>query len=500
MTKKRIGLPLLMLLLFLLMGSSVLAEEKITVTYYYYNSCASCTEGERFEQEFKDSIADAVGEDAYTFSLKDVSKEEYYNEFMEIVEEKKTPEFYPQPPLLIIDDQYLFGLEEITNQARNVMIQKAQETGGLQAVLDQLKGIDPSDSFLVYFYMPECEQCQKVEGYLDAMSKELYIEGELSRVKSVYVNIGNLDAIPLANYFYDKYQVAEQNRKAPVIFYQNGYLQGFEDVRDHLPKVLESGRARGWQDIDYQEEEEKGGFTPKEWVVLMLTGMLNGLNPCGISVLLLFISLLLTKKEKIVKLGCSFVLAKFFTYLVLGIVFGSVFSQVGERFIRPAGNIFKWILAVVFVFLAILNFRDFLLARQEKYGKMKLQLPASLKKFNQRYLERVMADDHRWLAGLVFAAGIVISAGEFLCTGQLYLASILYMMERQNGFQWGACLAFVAYVACMCVPLLLIVAGVNKSAKLFSVSELVRKKIWLVKLIYGCLFLAFAVLMVMARG
>ncbi len=73
-------------------------EKKVTVEYYYYNSCDSCTEGEHFEQEFKENISDVIGEEAYTFVLKDVSKDEFYQEFMKLTEGKRTEDFYPQPP------------------------------------------------------------------------------------------------------------------------------------------------------------------------------------------------------------------------------------------------------------------------------------------------------------------------------------------------------------------------------------------------------------------
>ena len=99
--KERFGKALCLLLFFLCFfaaGQKVLAEKKVTVEYYYYNSCDSCTEGEHFEQEFKENISDVIGEEAYTFVLKDVSKDEFYQEFMKLTEGKRTEDFYPQPP------------------------------------------------------------------------------------------------------------------------------------------------------------------------------------------------------------------------------------------------------------------------------------------------------------------------------------------------------------------------------------------------------------------
>ena len=469
------------------------AKEKVVVEYYYYNSCDGCTEGEHFEQELKESVSDVIGEEEYTFLLKDVSKENYYEEFQELTKNQRTEDFYPQPPLLKVGDIFLYGLDDITEHSREAMIESIQGEESPGNAVESMREIDPSDTFLVYFYMPGCGDCQKVQKYLETVDKTIYIGQEESRVKTVYINIGSLEFVPLANWFYDQYNVEDIDRKAPVIFYQNGFLQGFEDIRDGLPGVLESGQARGWQDITYDGGMSETGFTLKDWGGLLVTGLANGLNPCGLSMLLLLISLLLAKKEKVLRLGITFVAAKFLTYLLLGTVFGSVIGELGAL-AGPAQKALKWVLAGIFILLAILNFADLVMAKREKYGKIKLQLPAKLKKFNTDYLERLVNQDTRFLNGLVFLAGIVVSAGEFLCTGQLYLASILYVMERQSTFQWSVFLKFLAYVTAMCTPLIIVVAAAARSAGVFSISELVRKRTWLIKLIYGGLFLVFAIL------
>ncbi len=58
---------------------------------------------------------------------------------------------------------------------------------------------------------------------MDGIDKTVYVEGqEESRVKTVYVNIGNLEYVPLADWFYEKYKVPEEDRKAPAIFIKMG--------------------------------------------------------------------------------------------------------------------------------------------------------------------------------------------------------------------------------------------------------------------------------------
>lgn len=475
-------------------------DQPVIVEYYFYSACDNCTEGEYYEQELKKSIGDAVGEKDYKIILEDVNKAEVYDKFIEITKDQKTERFTPDPPLLKVGDTYLFGIDEISERARDVVIDAVREKNGSQeTILNSLKGVDENDSFLVYFYIPGCDDCQKVQKYFDTIDKTYYYgdEKKESQLKIAYINLGDFDNVPLAQWFYDRYQVAEKDRKAPVVFYQNGYLQGFQDIKDHLPGVLKDGDARGWQDITFTPSKAGQEFTPANWGVLVMTGLANGFNPCGLSLLFMLISLLLVRKEKILLLGTAFIGAKMLTYLLLGTVFSSLIGQLDSVLTEPVVRAAKILLGIVMIILAILSLGDVYLASQEKYGKMKLQLPGKLKKFNNRYLETVMEKGTKSLVGVVFVAGIVVSAGELLCTGQLYLASVLYVMEKETVFNWSVFLMFVVYLFCMCLPLFLFTVVASKGAKVLRISELVRKKMPVIKLCYAILFIGFAVVILM---
>lgn len=476
-------------------------QQPVIVEYYYYSACDNCTEGEYYAQELKESIGDAVSEHDYKIVLEDVNKKEVYDKFIELTEDQKTESFTPDPPLLKVGDTYLFGIDEIMERARDVVIEAVGDKNGSQeTIVNSLKGIDENDSFLVYFYIPGCDDCQKVQKYFDTIDKTYYYgdEKKESQLKIAYINLGEFENVPLAQWFYDKYGVAEKDRKAPVVFYQNGYLQGFQDIKDYIPVVLQEGDAKGWQDITYTPQKAVKDFTPANWGVLVMAGLANGFNPCGLSMLFMLLSLLLVRKEKILLLGTAFIGAKMLTYLLLGTVFSSFIGQLGGVVTEPVIRAVKIILGVFLIILAFLSFADLYFASQEKYGKLKLQLPGKLKKFNSRYLETVMEKGGKSLTGMIFVAGIVVSAGELLCTGQLYLASILYVMEKEPVFNWSVFLMFVVYLLCMCLPLLIFTAVGAKGVKMLRLSELVRKRMPLIKLCYAILFICFAVVIMMS--
>ena len=361
--------------------------------------------------------------------------------------------------------------------------------------LASFRDIPAENSYFVYFYMPACDDCEKVQTYLANMDKEFALEqNRLSKLQVNYVNMGDLDNVPLAHWFFDQYGVPEERQKAPVMFYQNGYLQGYEEIVANMPNLIMNGKALNWQDIDYVPKDQDMSFGWKDWIFLVFTGVVNGLSPCGISLLLLLFSLLLSKHANVLKLGLTFIVARFLTFLLLGTVLYSAFEQI-SAVLEPVGRILQILIILLSIVFAVLNFIDFFMARKNEYGKIRFQLPPKLRAFQRNYLENTLNCGGKYLTGTVFIAGIVLSVGEFLCTGQLYLASILYMMQRQTAWDFIVVLEFVVYLLAMSLPLLLLTVLAKRGSQVLQLSEMTRGKLPWIKLLYGVLFLLFAVLL-----
>ena len=230
--------PLVMLLVLLLFAVGIAtpyvyaAEEqestdKIQITYYYFSSCESCEDGQNFLNSLQGQIEDAISPDEYEFHLKNVFEEDIYNEFMERTKDMATDEFAPSPPMLEVNGTCLFGVDDITNKARSVILEEKENLRTEEERLASFRDIPAENSYFVYFYMPACDDCEKVQTYLANMDKEFALEqNRLSKLQVNYVNMGDLDNVPLAHWFFDQYGVPEERQKAPVMFYQNGYLQG----------------------------------------------------------------------------------------------------------------------------------------------------------------------------------------------------------------------------------------------------------------------------------
>ena len=79
----------------------------------------------------------------------------------------------------------------------------------------------------------------------------------------------------------------------------------------------------------------------------------------------------------------------------------------------------------------------------------------------------------------------MISAGEFLCTGQVYLASLLYMVEQNAGFNPELAGNLVIYLIAMCVPMVLLTVLVSRGKSVMSASHLSLKILPMIKLVYS---------------
>lgn len=233
-------------------------SEKLTMQYYYYPTCEGCTDGEGFAANVQALLADVLRPEEYTIELKNVAKEEIYEEFQEIVEENKTEEFYPTPPVMVVEDTTLFGLEEIEQKIRKTAITHFNDRLSEKEIRARMEDIPKEDSYFVYFYKKDCKYCDEVEKYLTTIEKELQLsDGSQSKLHFTYVDIGNMDNMPIANEFYKKYEVPEEEWKVPMLFWKGGYLKGSEQVQEQFLQIVLEGEAQNWPGVKSVPEIDK---------------------------------------------------------------------------------------------------------------------------------------------------------------------------------------------------------------------------------------------------
>lgn len=233
-------------------------------------------------------------------------------------------------------------------------------------------------------------------------------------------------------------------------------------------------------------------MTAASLATLFGAGLLAGFNPCSISMLLMLFSILITTKASVLKNGILYLIGKYMTYLGLGLGICFAASRVDQNLLGRFGQILNGILVLLFLFVAVMNFVDFLNVRKAEYGKVRMQLPKKLRHLNHQMLKKASHMEGAFLGILILGLGIAVSLGEFFCTGQIYMASILYLLRNARE-QWLSLLGtLMVYVTAMSIPAVVILAVIARTKGTGRVSDFMLKHMGAIKLLNGLLFLFYA--------
>lgn len=153
--------------------------------------------------------------------------------------------------------------------------------------------------------------------------------------------------------------------------------------------------------------------------------LLDSINPCAISVLLLTLGFLIslgkTKKE-IIKIGFFYILALYMTYLLIGI------GVLQALFLFGFTNIIARIGAVILALTALITLAGYFIPN----FPIKLKIPESSHKLLAHYMAK---------AGYfpIFIMGILVGLFEFPCTGGVYISILTLLHGKEtvlNGFMY----------------------------------------------------------------
>lgn len=375
---------------------------------------------------------------------------------------------FPSVPLLVLAEVRAFGKTE----------------KGLSGGSGGLSQDRPAHAAFYYFHSFTCRECIDL--------KRDFFPGLEERLKKKFRVISrDLDRegmFPLLLSFRDTLQPGET--ALPVVVLGRHYLAGFSRIRKELPRLL-----AGKGPYPLLPEKEAGNVSSalvrfSVWPVLA-AGLVDGINPCAFAAvifLLSYLSFLKKTRKTILLTGIFFIAAVFITYFLIG--FG-LFSGLRRlpSFIRIARYVYL-ALAFFTFFLAYRSFRDFLLARQGRYGEMGLQLSGGLKKrIHESIRVRTRAG---WIIGSSIVLGVTVSFFELACTGQLYLPALV-SMTRFEPVRAGAYLFL--YNLLFILPLFLVFILFYRGVSSGRIAAFFQKKVAIIKLLTTLMFIVLGLVL-----
>jgi cytochrome c-type biogenesis protein len=215
--------------------------------------------------------------------------------------------------------------------------------------------------------------------------------------------------------------------------------------------------------------------------VVLISGLIDSFNPCAISLLLIYISMMFTlqkDRKEIFYFGLTYVVSIYITYLLIGLGLlraGTLFTAYP---ISKAG-------AVLVIFFGLLNIKEYFFPN----APFSIRIPIKIRAIVSKYAYQAT------IASAVIV-GILIGLYEFPCSGAIYLA-VISMLSSKTSFITGFGYLLI-YNLMFILPLILIfVAATNKitTEKYINLQEKHGRKLHLV-LALAMILLGIVILLV----
>ncbi|WP_036942014.1 cytochrome c biogenesis protein CcdA [Pseudobacteroides cellulosolvens] len=356
----------------------------------------------------------------------------------------------------------------------------------MQGIVSKALTEDKDNVLAVYFYSPTCASCASITDFLERLNQS-HKNFNLKKY-----DISDLRNKSLMDKYSEAYKVSSKDYGiVPAIFIRDKYYSDEKTLRNNLEKEINKAGFKTLE-IDnsiVNHENDLRRFEGFKVMGVLLAGLANGINPCSMSMLLFFLSLLTVKNIKILKIGFSFIIGKFLAYMLLGTVFFKLLSIFNFSFLNV---LMKMLLAVVLLILIIMSIQDFFAAKRERYDRVFLQLPEVLRRFNHRMIKKASGFTKlNIILCISFFLGMITSLGEFLCTGQIYLATIITIFQTDSQLSNQALVYLILFNLGLILPLIILTLIVYKGREIFEVSEAIRERLHIIKITNALIFFLF---------
>jgi len=325
--------------------------------------------------------------------------------------------------------------------------------------------IRAQDQIIVeYFHKPTCIDCgqyRNSEGF-DALIDNLKNE----YAENVYIDWLDVNHPKIMERLID-YNIT----LTPAVIFNGKYklIRGeitMESLREIMDDLLEGNEILNFE----------GGITSISVSMIIIAGLVDGINPCAISLLVFFLSFLTglkRSKEKVFKMGLAYILGLYAVYFALGLGLVNTISFLGIE--HPIGKIGAFIL----LFLGLINIRDAITFETPILKFPKFATP-TVKKLTSK---------------AVFPAALIlggfVSLFEFACSGGVYIG-ILVLLSAKTRFLEGL-IYLIIYNFFFVLPLIIVLILGTQAENLVKIDRWRVKNRRYMKIISGLSMILFAI-------
>jgi len=337
---------------------------------------------------------------------------------------------------------------------------------------------------IIYFYGDGCSKCAEIKPVIEKIEKKYEDKIHITKYE-VYHDLKNYQ---LYNKYCSIQNIPLNQRGIPLLAIGNNFFMGVNQIENNLEnKIIEMLKTgdktcplegeMGCHEIVYNKTETSPiipGLKDKITLPLIIvTGLIDGINPCAFAVLIFLLTFLLSisnRKKRMLKAGIVYIFAVYVTYFLAGVGLLSVIQVSG------LSRIIVKVAASLAIFAGIINVKDYFW-----YGKgFSLKIPESRKKIIEKWTKKANVP-----AALVL--GFLVSMFELPCTGGVYLAILAMMANTVTRID--AIGYLLLYNIMFVLPLILILILIFYGMKAEHIENWRKSKRNLMKLILGLLLL-----------
>lgn len=293
------------------------------------------------------------------------------------------------------------------------------------------------------------------------------------------------------------------NEPVSVVVAGRVLLTGVGAIREGLLPAVREALAGDPQTLPADHEDDASPTTRLESrfrrftvAAVAMAGLIDSLNPCAVSTLVFFMSVLAVahvRGRRLVIAGAAFITASFLTYFAIG--FGLLGALRALTAFHFAGMVFRIGMVLLLTVLAAVSFRD---ARRfyctGDPGQVQLQLPGRIKQRIHTLVRTGIRTRSLVAGGSLIGAGVTLL--ESVCTGQVYVPALVLMAH--SGRLAGRAISLLAlYNLMFVVPLIVVFALTYKGLQTPALVAWSRRNVVPGKILMGLFFAVTAILIIL---
>jgi len=356
---------------------------------------------------------------------------------------------------------------------------------------------------ITFFGSATCNECMRIKNELLTPLVKQY-EG---RLVMKFFDIETDSGIKAVVAYEKNYNVTSNS--AQELFFPDTFLCGFDDIMKHGRAMIENRLANGVTEaktaavtadsVDLKHVLQSKTFSRAFFFGTLVTGLIDGINPCAIATMIFLISFLATRKKKrgeIILIGMAYTGTVFFTYLAMGLGMKGILEHI--KGYHMVSNIIRWGAFSLAVVVAILSFRDAIIFKKtKKTDEIALQLPKAVKMRIHKIISGNLSSGNLLIGSII--TGFLVTLLEAICTGQMYVPYIV-AMTQQPSMRVVGILYLIFYNFLFVLPLLIVMILAYFGLKWNDLAKQTQKQMVTLKILLGIIMTALAFYLAVGSG